>query len=94
MAENEAEYNDCINHFSDDPFINIKPWNRDYNNLRVEIKGKEDTPYEGGKFVFEIKFKKRSTQPNRLTISEEDLDKTVLDYKRKISDEYNFESLF
>lgn len=34
----------------------LEPWGRSIDHLRLTIIGKDDTPYEDGRFVFEIKF--------------------------------------
>jgi ubiquitin-protein ligase len=41
--------------FKDDDYVEIQPWEGRTYHLRVIIRGLENTPYENGKFVFEIR---------------------------------------
>ena len=52
----ETDYTEAIENFKSDSSIIVEPWGKSIDHLRLTIKGKEDTPYEKGKFVFEIKF--------------------------------------
>ena len=42
--------------FKDDDYVELQSWDGSTDHLRVTIRGLENTPYENGKFVFEIKF--------------------------------------
>jgi ubiquitin-protein ligase len=42
-------------HFEDDEYVEVNPWFDRYDHLQVKIRGLEGTPYENGKFAFELK---------------------------------------
>lgn len=51
----EVDYSEAVQTFQGDSTIDIQPWVDRLDHLRVTITGIKDTPYENGKFVFEIK---------------------------------------
>jgi ubiquitin-protein ligase len=51
----EADYSEAVQTFKGESTVDIQPWVDRLDHLRVTITGIKDTPYEGGKFVFEIK---------------------------------------
>ncbi len=51
----ETDYAEAVEQFKADPYITIEPWGRSVNHIRLTIKGREGTPYAGGKFLFELK---------------------------------------
>ncbi|MHA1339539.1 MAG: ubiquitin-conjugating enzyme family protein [Promethearchaeota archaeon] len=51
----ETDYQEAVEAFKDDPYVIIQPWGMSVNHIRLIIKGLPGTPYEGGKFMFEIK---------------------------------------
>ena len=52
----ETDYTEALEAYKDDANIIIEPWGRSIDHLRLTIIGKEGTPYNKGKFLFEIKF--------------------------------------
>ncbi|GAB4330483.1 MAG: hypothetical protein Kow0069_38110 [Promethearchaeota archaeon] len=52
----DVDYQEAVEAFANDPYVTIEPWGRTIDHLRLIILGREGTPYEGGKFLFEIKF--------------------------------------
>jgi len=52
----ETDYAETIEAYKDDDYVILEPWGKSIDHLRLTIIGKEDTPYEDGRFVFEIKF--------------------------------------
>ena len=55
LRRDEVDYLEASKKYADDPYITIEPWVDRVDHIRLIIKGKEDTPFENGKFVFEIK---------------------------------------
>ncbi len=51
----EVDYTEAINTFRNDELVIINPWTDRLDHFRITIIGKKGTPYDGGKFVFEIK---------------------------------------
>jgi ubiquitin-conjugating enzyme (huntingtin interacting protein 2) len=51
----EVDYTEAVQTFKGEATIDIQPWVDRLDHLRVTISGIKDTPYENGKFVFEIK---------------------------------------
>ncbi|MHA1271171.1 MAG: ubiquitin-conjugating enzyme E2 [Candidatus Helarchaeota archaeon] len=51
----EVDYLEASKKYANDKYVNIEPWVDRIDHIRLTIFGKEGTPYEGGKFVFEIK---------------------------------------
>ena len=51
----EVDFAEATEAFKDDPSITIEPWGMSVDHLRLLIRGREGTPYEGGTFMFEIK---------------------------------------
>ncbi len=51
----EVDYSEASEAFKDDQYVTIEPWGMVVDHLRLIIKGRPNTPYEGGKFMFEIK---------------------------------------
>jgi ubiquitin-protein ligase len=52
----ETDYAEALDAYKDNPLVILEPWGRSIDHLRLTIIGKPKTPYEGGRFVFEIKF--------------------------------------
>jgi ubiquitin-conjugating enzyme (huntingtin interacting protein 2) len=52
----ETDYAEALEAYKDNPLVILEPWGRSIDHLRLTIIGKPKTPYEGGRFVFEIKF--------------------------------------
>lgn len=51
----EVDYTEAVEAFKADESLKIEPWSMEVNHLRVTIVGRPNTPYAGGKFMFEIK---------------------------------------
>ncbi|MHA1871664.1 MAG: ubiquitin-conjugating enzyme E2 [Promethearchaeota archaeon] len=51
----ETDYQEAVEAFKNDPTVIIEPWGMSVDHIRLTIIGIPGTPYEGGKFVFEIK---------------------------------------
>ena len=51
----EVDLSEAIKNFEETPSVKIEPWKESVNHLRLTIMGRSGTPYEGGKFMFEIK---------------------------------------
>jgi len=51
----KKDYEQCLELCQKDPYIEISLWDNSYDRLKLVVKGLENTPYEGGKFVFELK---------------------------------------
>ena len=51
----EVDYSEATDAFKNDPYVKIEPWGQEINHLRLTITGRPGTPYDGGKFMFEIK---------------------------------------
>jgi len=51
----DVDYADALKEFENDEYVTLEPWGMSVDHLKLTIRGKEGTPYEGGKFVFEIK---------------------------------------
>ena len=51
----EVDYLEASKKYANDKYVILEPWVDRVDHLRLTIIGKEGTPYEGGKFVFEIK---------------------------------------
>src|SRR6056297_1071493 len=52
----ETDFTEAQEAYKDDPYVKLEPWAMSIDHLRLTIKGRPDTPYEGGEFMFEIKF--------------------------------------
>jgi ubiquitin-conjugating enzyme (huntingtin interacting protein 2) len=52
----EVDYAEAVETFKGDPSIELQPWAMSVDHLKLIIHGNPGTPYEGGKFVFEVKF--------------------------------------
>ena len=50
----ESDFMQVCGRYAEDPFVKIESWDGHINHLKLIITGKEGTPYEGGKFEFEI----------------------------------------
>ena len=50
----EQDYMQACGRFLNDPYVTIEPWSDRINHLRIIILGKKGTPYEGGRFIFEV----------------------------------------
>jgi ubiquitin-protein ligase len=86
MVNIEQQYQEAIKKFQNDAYVEIQQSRGDISHLRVIIKGLEDTPYEGGSFIFEIRFiEKKSNTPNILNLYDEDInsEKTIREFKRE-----------
>lgn len=51
----EVDYSEAAEAYKDDQYVIIEPWGMAVDHLRLIIKGRPNTPYAGGKFMFEIK---------------------------------------
>ncbi|MFX0103834.1 MAG: ubiquitin-conjugating enzyme E2 [Candidatus Hodarchaeota archaeon] len=53
----ETDFAECIESFANNGYVTLEPWQDggSIDHLRLTIRGMENTPYEGGKFIFEIK---------------------------------------
>jgi ubiquitin-protein ligase len=51
----EVDFTEATEAYKDDEFIAIEPWGMSVDHLRLIIRGRPNTPYAGGKFMFEIK---------------------------------------
>ncbi len=51
----ETDYSEASKQYENDDTVTIEPWVDRLDHLRVTILGVKDTPYEDGKFIFEIK---------------------------------------
>ena len=53
----ERDYFEALQRFQNDGYVIIELWPGDYfvGHLKLTIIGAEDTPYENGRFIFEIK---------------------------------------
>ncbi len=51
----EKDYAAAVSEYKEDAYVEIEPWGMSVDHIRLTIRGKEDTPYEGGKFMFELK---------------------------------------
>ncbi len=51
----DVDFVDAISMFKDDEYLSLETWARSVNHLRLIIIGHEQTPYEGGHFLFEIR---------------------------------------
>lgn len=51
----ETDYQEAVEAFKSEPTVILEPWGMSVDHLRLTIKGIDDTPYAGGKFIFEIK---------------------------------------
>jgi len=53
----ERDYFEALQRFQNDEYVVIELWPEEpfVGHLKVTIFGAEDTPYENGRFVFEIK---------------------------------------
>ncbi|MHA2394348.1 MAG: ubiquitin-conjugating enzyme E2 [Promethearchaeota archaeon] len=54
----ETDYNEALEFCEHCEYCTIEPWGKTIDHLRLTVIGKEGTPYEDGKFIFEIKFPK------------------------------------
>jgi len=93
----EDNYYNCREHFHDDPYVNVNLWGNDFCHLKIVIRGKENTPFDKGYFVFEIKINRNpirvktpSSTPPRLRFKKEDLtsEKSVRDFKKDLLKSY------
>jgi len=51
----EIDYLEAMGQCKNDPYILLEPWGRSVDHIRLVIRGREGTPYEMGKFLFELK---------------------------------------
>jgi len=51
----EVDYTEAVETFKDEVLVRLEPWGMNVDHLRLTITGRENTPYAGGKFMFEIK---------------------------------------
>lgn len=51
----EVDYTEAVNEFKGDDTVIIEPWVDRLDHLRVTVIGTKSTPYDKGKFIFEIK---------------------------------------
>jgi len=65
IASFQEEYNGVKSHFEVDCYIKIERWENSDESLKISIKGLEDTPYEGGNFIFELRGKSEEEKKNQ-----------------------------
>ncbi|MHA1251847.1 MAG: hypothetical protein ACTSRP_17795 [Candidatus Helarchaeota archaeon] len=88
----KEEYNNACRKFHNDPYVLLETYHNNIEHLKVIIIGLEGTPYEGGRFIFEIEFKNVPLEPRNITyhlilrFSRNDLqsDMTVRDFKKEV----------
>ena len=52
----EVDYTEAMEAFKDESHIKLEPWGgMSVDHLRLTITGRPNTPYDTGKFMFEIK---------------------------------------
>lgn len=51
----EVDFSEALEAFKNEPLVKIEPWGTESNHIRLWITGRPGTPYEGGKFMFELK---------------------------------------
>ena len=51
----ETDYQAAIEAFRDENSVIIEPWGLNVSHIRLTIKGISGTPFNGGRFIFEIK---------------------------------------
>ncbi len=55
IIREEVDYTEALEAFKDNTYIKLEPWGMSVDHLRLTITGRPSTPYDGGKFMFEIK---------------------------------------
>ncbi len=65
IANFQDEYNGAKSYFEEEPYIRIERWGNSYKHLKIIIKGLEDTPYEGGNFIFDLRGKDEEEKKNQ-----------------------------
>ncbi len=51
----ETDYQAAVEAFKDESSVIIEPWGMSVDHIRLTIKGVSGTPFDGGKFIFELK---------------------------------------
>ena len=51
----KADFEECLEYFKDDPYVEVFLWKDSYNCIKIVVKGKEKTVYENGTFIFELR---------------------------------------
>lgn len=62
IIRKKKDFAQCQEFCQNDPHLEIALWDKSFDRLKLIVKGLENTPFEGGKFAFEIKL--HQTYPN------------------------------
>ena len=81
---NTNDYEDCIEHFNNDAYITINPWQELQRFLFIHVIGLGGTPYEGGVFKFQIDLEDEvKALPQRILIDNNfDKNISIAEFKR------------
>ena len=67
----ETDYFELLKYYEEDDFVDIDLWPGDnfVGHLMITIYGTKDTPYENGRFIFEIKLKPIFDHKNKINFT-------------------------